>query len=162
MRSIKRSVVSLLLLLCLLVSSVGASAADDRLGEIVDYSLLTEDSEAGLANYPVTYGIYLSSGSGHLSIAGNRKVTVTGSTTAYSVCDKVKVTLYLQRLIGDNKWETVEILGGKTAYDTYYVSNSKTYSVEGGYYYRVSGGHTVIEGKTTESGTSYTDGIWVS
>lgn len=161
MKQAKRAILSLFLLLCLTVSSIGASAADDRLGEIVDYSLLTDGDEAGLANYPVTFGVYLSSGTGHISIADTRKVTVSGSTSAYSTCDKVVVTLYLQRLVGSS-WVTVEKLGGKTAYNTYYVSNSKTYSVAGGYYYRVSGGHTAIKGSTTESSTSCTNGIWVS
>lgn len=161
MRQVRKAALPLLLLLCLVVSSLGASASDERLGEIVDYSLLTEESEAGLANYPVTYGIYLSSGSGHITVAGTRKVTVAGSTSAYKICDKVKVTLYLQRLEG-NSWVTVEKLGGKTARNTNYVSNSHTYTVDGGYYYRVSGAHTAIKGSTTESGTSCTNGIWIS
>lgn len=161
MKRVKKVVLPLLLLMCLLVSSVDASAADERLGEIVDFSLLTDDNEAGLADYPVAYGSYLCSGSGHIIIAGTRKVTVSGNTTAYKICDKVKVTLYLQRLEG-NSWVTVYKLGGKTATNTNYVSNSKTYSVSGGYYYRVTGAHTAIKGSTTESGTSYTNGIWVN
>lgn len=161
MKRIKRVVLSLVLLLCLIAGSVNASAADERLGEIVDYSLLTDDSEAGLADYPVPFGINLCSGSGHITIAGTRKVTVAGSTTAYRTCDKVRVTLFLQRLEG-NSWVTVKVLGGKTATNAYYVSNSATYSVTGGYYYRVSGGHTAIKGSTTESSTSYTNGIWVN
>lgn len=161
MKQVKRSIMPLLLLLCLLISTVSVSAADERLGEIVDYSLLTDDSEAGLANYPVPYGANFCSGSGHISIAGTRKVNVSGSTTAYRICDKVKVILYLQRLEG-NSWVTVEVLGSKTAKNTNYVSNSKTYSVAGGYYYRVSGAHTTILNGTVESGASYTNGIWVS
>lgn len=161
MKRIRKPILSLLLLLCLVMSSMGASAADDRLGEIVDYSLLTDEPEAGLANYPAPYGINFCSGSGRISIAGTRKVTIVGSTSAYRICDKVKVTLYLQRLEG-NSWVTIKILGGKSATNTNYVSNSATYPVTGGYYYRVSGAHTVIEGGLTESGASYTNGIWVN
>lgn len=161
MRRIQSTVLPILLLICLLISSIGAAAADEHLGEIVDYSLLTEDSEAGLANYPVTEGSYLSSGSAHISYPSSRTVTISGSTTAYKVCDKVKVTLRLQRL-EDGYWVTVKTLGAKTATNAYYVSNSATYTVAGGYYYRVSGAHTVIKGNETEAGTSATDGIWVA
>lgn len=160
MKRVKEVIFSLLLLLCMVFSSVSASAADERLGEIVDYSLLTDHSEEGLANYPAPFGVYLSSGSGRISIAGTRKVTVVGSTSAYKKCDKVKVTLLLQRLEG-NSWVTVKISDTKTAKNTNYVSISKTYSVEGGYYYRVSGIHTAIKGSTTESSASYTNGVWV-
>ena len=49
----------------------------------------------------------------------------------------------------------------KTATNTAYISNSKNYTIKGGYYYRVSGSHTAKKGSTTESTASYTDGLWI-
>ena len=74
--------------------------------------------------------------------------------------DEIKVTLFLQRL-ENGQWVHVATLGPKTKYNTNYVSNSKTYSVARGSYYRVYGGHTAIEGSKSEALTSYTNGVWV-
>ena len=88
------------------------------------------------------------------------KLNVFGNTTCNKICDEVKVTLHLQRLEG-NSWATIYTLGPKVAKNTNYVSNSKNYTIKGGYYYRIKGSHTAIKGSTAESTASYTDGLWI-
>lgn len=160
MKKIRRAAVSLLLLFCLSMGTINAAAADELLGTVVDGSVLTDKTEVEDTVYARERGVYFSSGSGHLIIAGTRSVQVSGNTSAYQSVDQIKVTLYLQRLV-NGSWTTVATLGPKTNYNAYSVSNSKTYSVAGGYYYRVKGSHSVKEGSTTESTTSATDGIWI-
>lgn len=149
-----------MMLICLTVSGITASAADERVGTVVDGSLLTDASEATASVNAVARGAFLANGTGGLSITGSRQVKMHGSTSACQTVDEVNVTLYLQRLVGNN-WVHVYTLPKKSAYNTYYVSNSITKSVTGGYYYRVYGGHVAIEGSSSEASTSCTNGIWV-
>ncbi len=156
-------IVSFLIAMFIIMGSITAMAADERLGTVVDGSLLTDGTEATLIMRPsewTTFGTYLSYGTGSIYLNSYRNVGVVGATNCYRVCDKVKVALYLERLSG-NRWVNVSIVPVKTAYNTNYVSNSKSYSVAGGYYYRVTGTHIAMKGSTTETTYSYSDGIWV-
>ena len=135
------------LLFSFILGSISVQAADDRLGTTVDGSLLTEESVVEGFSRPLDSlerGTYLSNGNGRLSNKGNHSVNVYGSTS----------------LVG-NSWVTIYTLGPKVATNTYFVSNSKNYTVAGGYYYRIKGSHTAIKGSTTESTASYTDGLWI-
>lgn len=161
MKRFKRTGLSLLLLICFVMSTFHVSAADELLGTVVDGSLLTDGTEAEGVAYPRARGAYLSSGSGRIAIMGTRSVSVSGSTSAYQSVDQIKVKLHLQRLV-NGSWVTVKTLGPKTRYNDYYVSNSNTYSVTGGYYYRVTGTHIVIEDGRSEAAVSSTDGVWVN
>lgn len=156
----KIKVIAVMMLACMMLCSISASAADDRLGTIVDGSLLTEQTEVEAIGYPLARGAFLSSGLGGLTITGSRTVRVSGATDAYQYVDEIKVTLLLQRLVG-SQWVTVNTLGPKTAYNAYTVSTAKTYSVSGGYYYRVVGSHVAIEGSTNEAISSCSNGVWV-
>lgn len=160
MKKIWKYIMPFVLVVCFAAGNLDVRAADELLGTVVDGSLLTDQAEAESTVYPKLRGTYLSGGSGHLTIAAYGKVTVSGSTSAYQAVDSIKLTLYLQRL-QNGSWSHVATLGTKSASNAYYVSNSRTYSVAHGYYYRVYGGHTAVEGKTIESLTSATNGIWV-
>ncbi len=159
MRRIGKMLV-LFLVLCMMARANSVQAADERLGTIVDGSLLTEKTEVELHMAPCARGTYLASGSGSLRILDTRYVNVFGRTSCYRVSDQVKVTLYLQCLSG-NSWSTICRLGPKTAYNTTYVSNSQNYRLVGRNYYRVCGTHTAIKGDGFESVASYTDGVWI-
>lgn len=148
------------LLGCLLLQSVSAAAADDRLGTVVDGSLLTDGTEVKGIAQPIARGTYLGVGWGFLTINSGRNVNVSGTTSCNRTSDEVKVTLHLQELSGGGWW-TVRTLGPKVAYNTNFVSASRDYNVTGGHYYRVMGTHTAIKGSTVESTASYTDGIWI-
>lgn len=161
MRKNVKKMTAVLLLLCLALGALHASAADDLLGTVVDGSLLTEETEVESAVYPLARYSYLATGTGALTLTGTRTVRMSGSTTATSSVDKIKVQTYLQRLV-DGTWENFKTGTLATKYNTYYVSTSDTITVEGGYYYRTRGAHAITKGSTTESMSSYTDGMWIN
>lgn len=160
MGRIKR-ILMLLFVVCMMVSSISAQAADERLGTIVDGSLLTDETEVELHPILSTKGTYLTSGSGKLTILDTRYVNAFGRTSCHRTCDEVKVTIHLQRLVG-NTWSTIAIAGPTTAYNTDHVTRSQDYRLVGGSYYRISCSHTAIKGDTAETVTSASSGIWVS
>lgn len=150
----------LMLICCFCIGAVTASAADDRLGMVVDGSRLTDSSYAEGDLQSVTRGTYLGYGSGRLSINGPGSVHVSGYTSCNRVSDQVKVTLHLQYL-KNGSWATLHTLGPKVVHNGSYASNSRDYIVPGGKYYRVYGTHIAIKGDVVESVASYTDGFWV-
>ena len=160
MRKIRKVAAILMTTILLLISAFPVSAADYRLGTVVGGSLLTDGTKAEGFVQPLTRGSYLSGGSGAVFIVGGRTLEVSGSTSCYRTVDSVKVTLYLQKLVGDN-WEYVATIGPRTAFNNSYVAISRNYTVSGGYYYRVQGAHTAILNGVAETGISYSNGIWV-
>lgn len=161
MRKAKKMIASVLLLACLVLTAVPASAADELLGTVVDGSLLTEETEAVGYAYPKLRGKYFAYGSGSVSIDGVRQVGLGGTTAAYQNVDQLYVTVFLQRLV-DGSWKHVLSMGPKYGYNASFVSNSGSYSVSGGYYYRAYGHHTVKHNGTSEFVPSCSNGIWVS
>lgn len=149
----------IMLLLCFMTSMAFVSAESSE--TIVDGSKLTHELQAEGIAYPTLRGKYFSNGGGGITVTGYRQVLVTGETVARQSVDSVKVTMHLQRLEGGN-WVTIASYGPTVKYNTYYVSASRTYSVAGGYYYRMTGTHTVIKNGEFESAASATDGVWVS
>lgn len=150
----------LLGVVCMMVGSISARAADERLGTVVDGSLLTDKTEVELHMESSARGAYLTSGSGVLSILDTRYVNAFACTSCHRTCDQVKVTIYLQRLVG-NSWSSIARSGPTTAYDTHYVEKSQNYRLVGGSYYRLAGTHTAIKDGTVETIASYTDGVWI-
>lgn len=162
MKRIRGLILVSVLVTCFSFGVVRAAATDDLLGKVVDGSVLTDDKEAVSIVYPWARGTYLSNGSGYLGIISANEVQMSGNTTAYQNVDEIKVTLYLQKTKTDGSgWLHVSTLGPKTAKNTNFVSNSNTYSVTRGYYYRVYGAHAIIEGSKSESLTSYSKGLKV-
>lgn len=161
-KKVKRRRIYMLMLtvLCLLLGTTHAFAADERLGTIVDGSLLTDNASAEFVVNPLARGAFLSNGTGSISIVGGRKISAAGSTTCYYSVDNLNVSLCVERLVG-NKWVNVYAGPVASAKNTYRVSTSKTYSVAGGYYYRVTGAHSASDDGAYESCASYTDGIWI-
>ena len=113
--------------------------------------------------YGISKGTYLIGGSVGLVDAGKGKVNVSGSTDARSVCDKVKVAVYLD-----------ESENGRTGYGTigiYHYQEENTRSCYGSdsnipvtsdWWYMVRGVHSVIEGSTTESTDTQTSAMQAS
>lgn len=107
--------------------------------------------------YGVARGTYLKEGICGIKDAGSGKVSVSGTTFAHSVCDTVRVSVYLD--------ESSD--GGKSfgQIGSYYFSESKTatchgskanISVTSGWYYMARGGHSVTKGSDTEMTTTQT------
>ena len=161
LKKVKCIVMPIMFLFCMMFITASVSAADDRLGTVVDGSLLTDETEATGIGYPKERGSFLSYGTGSVSIVGSRKVKLTGATAAYQVVGRIQVKVFLQRLVGSN-WVHVLTMGPTIKYNTNYVSYSNSYSVSGGYYYRAYGHHVVIHDGKTEAVPSYSNGIWVA
>ena len=149
----------IMLLVCFMANMTFVSAESAE--TIVDGSKLTQELQAEGIAYPTLRGKYFNNGGGNITVTGHRQVMVTGDTVARQNVDSVKVTIHLQRLEGGS-WETVASYGPTVKYNTDYVSASRTYSIAGGYYYRMTGSHTVIENGEFESAVSSTNGVWVS
>lgn len=155
-----RKLTALVLLLCILVGSMHAAAADELLGTTVDGSLLTEETSVETTVYPKARWSYMNFGTGSLSIKSGRTLSVGGCTTAYRVVDSIMVILSVQKL-ESGSWKTVYFGPTAKATNDSLVTSSFTCTVEGGYYYRVYGAHSVTHDGTTEAVTSHSDGIWV-
>ena len=105
-------------------------------------------------------GAYLSSGRSSITRTSNSLISISGNTIATQTCDKVRLTLYVER---STSYST-----GYSTYKSYSYSADNAYtlgkeisniSVERGYYYRVTGVHSVTEGSTTETTNSVTNPI---
>lgn len=105
-------------------------------------------------------GAYLGSGVSSIARADSTHINISGSTNAMQTCDKVRLTLYVE--------QSESYATGYSTYKTYSYSAENVYqlvkgisniSVERGYYYRVTGVHSVTEGSVTETTNSVTNPI---
>ena len=105
-------------------------------------------------------GAYLLNGTSSITRSDSSHINISGSTNATQTCDKVILTLYVER---STSYST-----GYSTYKTYHYSANNAYtlfkeisniSVEKGYYYRVAAVHSVTEGNVTETTDSVTDPI---
>ncbi len=165
MKKLKRALsVSICFLLCICIwnSQVVTSHAE----EITPpgyHIYTTTENEVIDTWYGIAKGSYLANGIVGLVDAGKGKVNVSGTTNAHSVCDKVKVAVYLD-----------ESVNGTTGYGTvgsyyYTAKNARTchgseanISVTSGWWYMVRGVHSVTEGSTTEITDTQTSGMKAS
>lgn len=145
--------------LCFKMTGIQAAAAGPRDGEVVDGSLLTSDLEAVDRFETVQRGAFLSMGMSMLSNLGDGLIYIGGETYCYRASDKVKMNLYLERLVGDS-WEPV-INKNKTEKDTYFAGNGVHLTVDTGTYYRVRGTHIAIYENESESCYTITNGLYI-
>jgi len=103
-------------------------------------------------------GAYLGSGTSTIARADKTHIHISGATTATQTCDKVVLTLHVER---SKSYAT-----GYSTYKTYQYSEENVYqvakgisdiSVERGYYYRVFAVHSVTKGSTIETTDSVTN-----
>lgn len=152
-------IISLLFCFCLVNQDVKAANSDTRVGDIIDGSQLTTESETQGFVQQILRGTYLSDGSSNLSDCGNGLVYVSGFTNCNRVSSTVNLGLYLQRL-ENGSWQYVTDQTYSKS-DAFYVSGGYYITVKKGYYYRVSGVHSASSGSITESNSSVTNGIWI-
>ena len=105
-------------------------------------------------------GAYLGSGTSSIARTDSTHISISGATTATRTCDKVKLTLFVER--------STSYATGYGTYKTYSYNAEDVYSlvkeisnikIDKGYYYRVKGVHSVTEGSVTETTDSVTDPI---
>lgn len=103
-------------------------------------------------------GAYLLDGTSSIAREDYTHINISGSTNATQTCDKVTLTLYVER---STSYST-----GYTTYKPYYFSAEDVYAlakgisnipVERGYYYRVYGVHSVTHNGTLEITNSVTN-----
>ena len=111
----------------------------------------TTEDEAIDSWYGIARGTYLASAVSGIKKAGTAKVNVSGTTTAYSACDKVKVGVYLdESLDGGNSFGTIGSYYFEEQNTTSCYGSKSNISVTIGRWYCVRGVHSVTEGSTTE------------
>lgn len=154
--------------MCINLFSIVTFAASD--GDVIDGSVLTHESSAQDTKTLVPensndnpgislYGKYLSRGSVLISDEGNGVVYISGTTNCYTTCDKVSVSIYLERLV-NGSWQTVTSRS-HTSTNTYFTSYGISLAVKKGYYYRVVGSHSVTHNGITEANTTASNAIYI-
>ncbi len=105
-------------------------------------------------------GAYLGRGTSSITREDSTHINISGATTATQTCDKVILTLYVERstsyATGYGTYKTYSY----TAEDVYQLAKEiSNIKVDKGFYYRVKGVHSVTEGSVTETTDSVTDPI---
>lgn len=92
--------------------------------------------------------------------ASGKSVTFSGTTSSAKNEDTIQVTITLweQR---DGQWYAISS-ATKAKENAIFVAKSKTVTVSGGHYYKVTASHYVQTGSTSNSTTSSTSSIWIS
>ena len=152
----KKRIAMALMSLLLVGGICNAGAITSHAEEMPGYhEYVNTEDEAIDTWYGIARGTYLKDGTTGIKKAGSGLVSISGTTTAYSKCDYVKVGLHLDESSdGGNYFGNIA---------SYYFQEQNTTSCHGskinisvtkGYDYRVRGGHTAIKGSTVESTTT--------
>ncbi len=165
MKNIKKTtvaIIGLLAMICLWGNQVLISKAEEV--TVPGYhEYVTTENEVIDTWYGVARGTYLQSGTSGLVSAGKGKVNVSGTTNAHSVCDKLKVAVYLDE--SDDGGSSFGTIGSyyfeRSNASTCYGSKSGI-SVTSGWWYCVRGVHTAIEGSTAETTSTQTKAMKAS
>lgn len=105
-------------------------------------------------------GTYLLNGRSTIARVDSTHINISGNTIATQTCDKIILTLYVER---SGSYAT-----GYSTYKTYHYTADNVYQlskaisnikVDRGYYYRVKGVHSVTENGVTETTDSVTNPI---
>lgn len=130
-------------------------ASEASTDDLFDFTIETEDE-----NTPVPYMSYLYGGTATISNVGGGKVNMFANTKASTVCDTVKVDIYLQ-YYSNGAWVYVNNFN-YTLKNESYIGVSRTVSVTKGRYYRIKCYHAITKNGVKENCTSVTDGIKIN
>ena len=105
-------------------------------------------------------GAYLGSGTSSIARTDSTHISISGATTCTRTCDKVILTLYVERstsyATGYGTYKTYHY----TAEDVYQIAKEiANIKVDKGYYYRVAAVHSVTHNGVTETTDSVTNPI---
>ncbi len=125
-------------------------AADTDMAGYHEY--VTTEDEAIDHWYGVARGTYLKEGICTIKRDGTAKVAASGTTTAHSVCDSVKVAVYLDESSnGGSKFGTIGTYHFEEKNTSSCYGSKSGISVTSGYHYRARGVHSVKKGSTQET-----------
>ena len=156
-----KKIFSLFLAMALLIGCIPVNAcAEEATYPKVTHSYTTEDNFASDDWSTDQRGAYLGSGRSSISRTDSTHISISGNTVATQTCDKVRLTLYVER--------STSYATGYGTYKSYSYSADNAYQlgkeisnikVDRGYYYRVKGVHSVTENGVTETTDSVTNPI---
>lgn len=151
MKNLKRMLSAILVLTCGFLSfNLNANAQNEKMESV----LTKEEKAEGILEFQ-TKGQYLQEGQTIIVNAGKGKINVGGKTTAQQIVDEVKIAVIVEQY-NNGSWSQV-YTWREAAYNTVFVSTSKTLNVPRGYYYRARGIHSA----NTDVANSFTNGIWI-
>ena len=125
------------------------------------FHTLTTTADSATDEWEVAQkGAYLGSGTSSIAKPDSTHINISGFTNATRTCDKVRLTLYVERSTSYATGYSTYKSYSYSADDTYYIAREvSNIKVEKGYYYRVKGVHSVQEGSTIETTDSVTNPI---
>lgn len=162
--NVKKYYVTLLCMMLMVCGLVFIPSLETNASEVkvADGSYLTKDTSALGKAISQTRGVYLMTGDSAISKAGSNKIYCSGSTTANMTVGYVAVIVYVEQYNSTlGGWSQVACWTASKA-NNYYVSTSKTLTVDQGYYYRVRAEH--FAGPTSgnrDRGNTVSDGIYI-
>ena len=156
-----KKIFSLFLAMALLIGCIPVNAcAEEAVYPKVTHSHLTTDDFASDDWSTDQRGAYLGNGRSTIARADSTHINISGNTNAVQTCDKVRLTLYVE--------QSESYATGYTTYKSYSYSADNAYQlgkeianikVDRGYYYRVTGVHSVTENGVIETTNSVTNPI---
>lgn len=152
---------SLALSIVLLTGCFGLNVfAEEATYPKVTHTLVTTEDFASDEWTADLRGTYLGSGTSTIVRKDSSHISISGSTNATRTCDEVTLILYVERSksysTGYGTYKTYEY----TADNVYQLAKEiSNIPVTRGYYYRVKGVHSVLEGSTRETTDSVTNPI---
>lgn len=124
--------------------------------------ITTEVTSLGNAQN-LTRGSVLQAGECSITKAGRGRIYVYASTTAVNQdVNFISVSVFVDRYNdATGSWEVINRWQKRDS-NTYFVSTSKSFAVDRGYYYRVRATHIAGTDYPYSSSTSFTDGIFIN
>lgn len=162
MKKIFKRIVGLALTLYMIMGASMVTYASENvadIGDVVDGSLLIDKDSSESVSYNPARGNILNSGVVRISNNGNGSVNAYGAVMPAVKCDKLRLEMTIQRLVGGS-WANVKSYSD-VVYNSSLLSKSYNCSVTKGYYYRVKAACIATKGGTTETQMPITDGIWI-
>lgn len=158
----KKRILGFVLSICMLIGmcmTVYGSDNEPKLGDIVDGSVLTNETSSESILYNPARGNILNRGAARISEIGSGQINAYGAVMAAVKCDTLKLEINVQQLRNGN-WVNIKNYSS-TASNSSLLSKSYNCTVSKGYYYRVMAGCIAIKGGTTETQIPITDGLWI-
>lgn len=154
-----KRLVSMVLSVLLVFSAVSLPVRAEEETDLMGFhTYVTEEDRAEDTWEVAQRGAYLLSGTSVIARAGTNYINISGATTGTQYCDKVMLTLYVERSTSYAK--------GYGTYKDYHFTAENEYQlakeisnikVERGYYYRVYGVHYVKNNGVVETTNTVTN-----
>ncbi len=162
MKKFMKKIIGLAISVCLITGmsmTTYASEYPSNLGEVVDGSILTDESSSESIFYNPARGNILNRGVAQIADNGNGSVNAYGAVMAAVKCDTLRLEINIQQLRNGN-WVNIKNYSS-TASNASLLTKSYNYTVTKGYYYRVMAGCVATKAGTSETQIPITNGIWI-